>query len=91
MILADPAWSKAKNSTNHAPKADVDTMGARVKVKIWMLEKQIKADEIAQGYGCHQSFVSKFLKGKKASRPLADYFIQSGRPRDFFKDGRWAA
>jgi len=60
-------------------------------VRIWMMSNSIKAKDIAKEYGCTKSFVSKFLKGNKTSKDLADYLIKAGCPSKYFKGGKLAA
>lgn len=62
-----------------------------INVRIWMMQQQIKANKIAQDYGCTASFVSKFLKGEKRSKGLVDYLIEEGCPEKNFKNGKVAA
>jgi len=62
-----------------------------IKVKIWMMTQPVKARRIAKGYGCSESFISKFLKGEKPSQGLVDYLIKEGCPKEHFKNGKVAA
>lgn len=59
-----------------------------LKVRIWMMTKSIKSREIANAYGCSDSFVSKFLNGEKPSRGLVDYLVREGCPEAYFKNGK---
>ncbi len=53
-----------------------------------MMTKSIKSREIANAYGCSDSFVSKFLNGEKPSRGLVDYLVREGCPEAYFKNGK---
>ena len=59
-----------------------------INVKIWMWHRTVKAREIAEGYGCSESFVSRFLKGKRQSQGLVDYLVNEGCPKEHFKNGK---
>jgi hypothetical protein len=62
-----------------------------IDVKIWMMTKGIKARDIADQYDCDESFVSRFLTGKKTSKALANHLIRKGCPKKYFKNGKVAA
>ena len=60
-------------------------------VKIWLLRRGIRPDEIMKEYGCNRSFVCGFVNGHRTSQPMVDYLITKGCPKKYFKNGRAAA
>lgn len=60
-------------------------------VKVWMVKQALKQRDIAKGYGCSDMLVSHFVRGERTSKKLADYFINKGCPKKYFKNGRVAA
>lgn len=62
-----------------------------LKVRIWMLENGVQGLDIVNGYGCDKAMVSRFLKGERTSRGLAEHMVKIGCPRQYFKGGRVAA
>ena len=59
-------------------------------VKIWMMKQALKQRDIAKEYGCVDMVVSDFIRGKRTSKGLAEYFINKGCPKRNFKNGRVA-
>ncbi len=62
-----------------------------IEIKIWMLRNGLTGRKLAKGYGCKPPVLSDFVKGGRASKGLANYFIKQGCPAEYFKDGRVAA
>ena len=60
-------------------------------VKIWMMKNDLRVTDIAEEYGCRDSFVSNFLKGRRRSKDLVAYLIDKGCPKKFFNNGNEAA
>jgi len=60
-------------------------------VKIWLMRKRITPEKIMDEYGCKRSMVSQFVNGKRTSKDLAEFLIQKGCPKKYFKNGRVAA
>lgn len=62
-----------------------------VEVRVWMVRKGIKPGVIIKGYGVSAQFLNEFLKGNATSKPLAEYFIDKGCPKQHFQKGKVAA
>jgi len=55
----------------------------RKKVRVWMVENDIRISDLAQEYGCDQSFLSHWLKGKRESRALEEFLVSKGCPEEY--------
>jgi len=62
-----------------------------LKVRIWMLKNGIQGLDIVKSYGCDKAMVSRFLKGERTSKGLADHMVKRGCPHKYFKNGRVVA
>jgi hypothetical protein len=60
-------------------------------VKIWLIKHGLTQKAMANGYGCSELFVSCFVRGERTSNGMAEYFINKGCPKEYFKNGRVAA
>jgi len=59
-----------------------------LKVRIWMLEKELSSRDVGKAYGCSYPVISKFLAGLVTSKGLVEHFVKRGCPREYFKNGR---
>ena len=57
-------------------------------VRIWMIQTGIRPSDISIGHGCKPSFITNFLKGKRASQPLVNYLVEKGCPKENFEGGK---
>jgi len=70
---------------------DKEKLSPVKRVKIWMIQKDIRAKALADDYGCSQVFICNFIQGKETSKKMAQYLIDKGCPEENFKNGRLAA
>jgi len=62
-----------------------------IEVVAWLDENQLTRRKFANEYKVTEQFVGQFVKGRKTSKGLTDYFISKGCPKKYFKKGRVAA
>jgi transcriptional regulator with XRE-family HTH domain len=54
-----------------------------VEIKIWMLRKRIKQQDVERATGVDQSSVSRTINGKRNCRPVLEFFLENGCPRKY--------
>ncbi|MHC1792050.1 hypothetical protein [Solidesulfovibrio sp.] len=53
------------------------------KIRVWMLKKGIRVQDVANGAGVHHSYVSHFLAGRKKAPAVRAWFVGRGCPAKF--------
>lgn len=57
-------------------------MRERTEIRIWMIRNKMRAVDIAEELGIHQSVLSHWLAGNKTSRRIENYFRGKGCPEE---------
>ena len=57
-------------------------------IKIWMLRNGLKAVDIARQAGVDESFISHWIRGRRRSQRIAEYFIALGCPPEYIDQGQ---
>jgi len=50
------------------------------KVRVWMLKKGLRVQDVADGAGVDQSYVSHFLAGRKKAPKVRSWLLGQGCP-----------
>jgi len=54
-----------------------------IKIKMWMLGKGIRVQDVAKDLGVDHSYVSHFLRGCKKAPTVRAWFLQQGCPAKY--------
>ena len=67
-------------------------MMSEIEIKVWMLRNNLSKRKIAKAYNnVTEQFVGHFLKRKRTSKGMVEFFIKQGCSKKYFKNGRPAA
>ena len=59
------------------------------KIRVWMLKKGIRVQDVANGAGVHHSYVSHFLAGrKKSAQAIREWLLGQGCPAKYLGEGK---
>ncbi len=54
------------------------------RIRMWMLKKKLRVQDVADGAGVDQSYVSHFLAGRKKSAPkVRTWLLEKGCPAKY--------
>lgn len=53
------------------------------KIRVWMLKKGLRVQDVADGAGVDQSYVSHFLAGRKKAPKVREWLLGQGCPVKF--------
>lgn len=57
-------------------------------IKIWMLKKGLRVQDVAASLGVHHSYVYHFLAGKKKALVIRNWFLGQGCPAKYLGEGK---
>ena len=57
-------------------------------IRVWMLKKGLRVQDVADGAGVDQSYVSHFLAGRKKAPKVCAWLIGQGCPAKFLGEGK---
>lgn len=57
-------------------------------IRVWMLKKRIRVQDVADGVGVDQSYVSHYLAGRKKAPKVREWLLGQGCPVKFLGEGK---
>lgn len=58
------------------------------KIRVWMLKKGLRVQDVADGAGVDKSYVSHFLAGRKKAPKVRAWLLGNGCPVKFLGEGK---
>ena len=63
-----------------------ECMNAEKKIKIWMIENDMRFIDVARSLGVHRSMVSNWMKGRVNSAAIEKFLRNAGVPESYLID-----
>lgn len=57
-------------------------------IRVWMLKRGIRIQDVAQSVGLHRTYVSHFLAGRKKAPAIRAWFKEHGCPVRYLGEGK---
>ena len=57
-------------------------------IRVWMLKRSIRVQDVADGAGVDKSYVSHFLAGRKKAPKVREWLLRQGCPVKFLGEGK---